>query len=63
MKNAMQLMMRYVDIMQVVKSSDVMERQWNDYRKDFNYAAGIEFADVCDAITEMMDRLRNVKEA
>ena len=57
------IIMRYTEIMQVVKSSDVMGRQWNDYRNDFDYAAGIEFADACDAVTAVMDRLRNAKEA
>lgn len=57
------IIMRYTEIMQVVKSSDVMGRQWNNYRKDFDYAAGIEFADACDAVTAVMNRLRNAKEA
>ena len=57
------IIMHYTEIMQVVKSSDVMGRQWNDYRNDFDYAAGIEFADACDAVTAVMNRLRNAKEA
>ena len=61
-RGSIELMMHYAEIMQVVKTSDVMEKQWNDYRKDFDYAAGIEFADVCDTVTEVMDMLRNAKE-
>ena len=62
-RGSSELMMHYAEIMQVVKSSDVMERQWNNYRKDFDYAAGIGFSDACDAVTAVMERLRNTKEA
>ena len=48
---------RYREIMQAVKSSDIMIRQWNDYRKDFNYAAEIEFGQTCDAVVAVMDML------
>ena len=43
--------------METVKNSDVMIRRWNDYRKDFDYAAGIKFEDTCNAITAIMDKL------
>ena len=52
-----ELMKKYHEIMQVVKNSDVMKRQWDNYRKDFNYATGIEFEDTCDAVVTLMDRL------
>ena len=52
-----ELMKKYHEIMQVVKNSDVMKRQWNNYRKDFNYATGIEFEDTCDIVVALMDRL------
>ena len=48
---------RYREIMQAVKSSDIMIRQWNDYRKDFNYASEIEFGQTCDAVVAVMDML------
>lgn len=50
-------MMQYAEIMRTVKSSDVMKRQWDNYRKDFDYAAGIEFEETCDAVIAMMDEL------
>ncbi len=53
------LMGHYAEIMRQVKASDIMKRQWNDYRKDFEYAAGIEFEETCDAVVSMMDRLKN----
>ena len=51
-------MMNHTEIMQVVNSGDIMERKWSNYRKDFDYVTGIEFAGACDAVTEVMDILR-----
>ena len=34
-----------------------MIRRWNDYRKDFDYAQGIEFNDTCEAVVRIMDNL------
>lgn len=50
-------MMQYAEIMETVKSSDVMKRRWDNYRKDFDYAAGIKFEETCDAVVAMMDEL------
>jgi hypothetical protein len=50
-------LMQYVKIMKTVKNSDVMKRQWDNYRKNFDYAAGIEFEETCDAVVAMMDEL------
>ena len=56
-RGSSELMMQYAEIMRTVKSSDVMKRQWDNYRKDFDYAAGIEFEETCDAVIAMMDEL------
>ena len=40
--------------MEIVKHSDVMNRQWSNYSKDFDYAADIEFAETCDAVVQLM---------
>ena len=48
---------RYARIMDTVKNSPVMQAQWGNYRKDFEYAADIEFVDVCDAVVKIMDEL------
>jgi predicted nucleotidyltransferase component of viral defense system len=52
-----ELMKKYHEIMQVVKNSDVMKRQWDNYKKDFDYATGIEFEDTCEIVVALMDRL------
>ena len=48
---------QYQSIMEIVKHSDVMNRQWSNYSKDFDYAAEITFAETCDAVTQLMDEL------
>ena len=47
----------YREIMQAVRNSSVMNRRWNDYRKDFDYAAEINFEETCDAVIAIMDRI------
>jgi len=48
---------RYHEIIEVVRSSEIMNRQWENFRKDFDYAADIEFTDACDAVSGIMDHL------
>lgn len=45
----------YKNIIDVVRNSDVMTKQWKTYQKDFEYAADISFDEVCDAVAQMMD--------
>jgi len=47
----------YRSIMEVVRNSEIMNRQWNDYRKEFEYATGIEFEDTCNAVISLMKKL------
>lgn len=47
----------YSKIMETVMNSEIMQRQWDNYRKDFEYAEGIEFGEVCDAVMELMRKL------
>lgn len=52
------LISQYAEIMQTVRESNIMKRQWYNYRKDFDYAVGIEFEEACDAVVSTMDRLK-----
>lgn len=47
----------YQKIMEVIKNSSVMLRRWSDYQKDFDYAKGISFTDICDLIVIIMKQL------
>lgn len=56
-RGSTEVVKKYSDIMKVVKNSEIMKRQWNDYRKEFEYAVGIEFEDTCDAVISLMIQL------
>ncbi len=47
----------YRSIMDTVKSSEVMQRQWKNYQKDFEYATDIALEDACDVVVELMENL------
>ena len=48
----------YYRIMDIVRSSEVMQKQWYNYRKDFEYATDIAFEDACDTVVRLLDSLR-----
>ena len=50
----------YRRIMNAIKNSEVMERQWNNYQKDFDYAIDILFEDVCDVVVKLMGDLTDI---
>ena len=47
----------YRRIMNTVENSDIMQRQWNNYKKNFDYATDILFKDVCEAVVKLMGDL------
>ena len=56
-RGSAEVILNYAKIMQNVMSSDIMRRQWNDYKKDFEYANEIEFEDACEAVISVMNSL------
>ncbi len=56
-RGSVEVIKHYREIMQVVRNSPVMNRQWDDYRKGFDYAAGVEFQETCDAVISIMDKI------
>lgn len=48
----------YRKIMESVRNSEIMRKQWKNYQKDFEYATDIIFDDVCDMVEELMEELR-----
>ena len=56
-RGSAEIVMHYQEIMQAVKKSDIMRRQWDNYRKDFDYAASIQFDETCDSVIAIMDKL------
>lgn len=51
---------RYREIMKMIQNSEVMNRQWKNYQKDFDYATGIEFKETCDAVIRIMMSLPEI---
>ena len=47
----------YKRIMKNVKASEVMQRQWRNYRKDFEYAKDIMFEETCDTVITIMNEI------
>lgn len=54
-RGSTEVIKEYRKIMNTVRNSEVMLRQWENYRKDFEYADGIEFEETCDAVVGLMD--------
>ncbi len=49
----------YRKIMDAVRNSEIMQIQWDNYQKDFEYAVDITFVDTCDVIVKLMNDLMN----
>lgn len=56
-RGAAMVIKQYHKIMETVRNSEIMNRQWQNYQKDFDYAAGIEFRETCDAVVRIMESL------
>ena len=52
-----ELIKQYKVIMQAVRKSEAMNNQWNNYRRQFDYASDIVFDKTCDAVIEIMDKI------
>ena len=44
-------------IMQEIRDSDALRRQWNKYSREYDYAKDISFDDTCNAVQKIMDEL------
>lgn len=49
----------YHKIMDTVRNSEIMQKQWKNYQKGFEYAMGIVFEDVCETVVQIMDELQD----
>ncbi len=47
----------YHKIMDTVRNSEIMQKQWINYQKDFEYATDIAFGDACDTVVQLMDSI------
>lgn len=54
-RGSLAVVRNYHKIMDIVKSSEVMQSQWIHYQKDFEYAMDIKFEDACDVVVHLLD--------
>lgn len=54
-RGSSEILKDYKNIIDVVRNSNVMIKQWKTYQKDFEYATDISFDEVCDVVVQMMD--------
>lgn len=54
-RGSKEVLKNYKHIVNVVRNSDAMIKQWQTYQKDFEYANHVSFHEVCDAVLQMMD--------
>ncbi|MFI3202647.1 MAG: nucleotidyl transferase AbiEii/AbiGii toxin family protein [Eubacteriales bacterium] len=51
------ILSQYKKIMEVIRNSEVMQKQWLNYQKNFEYVNDILFMDTCVVIEEIMEEL------
>lgn len=54
-RGSSEILKEYKNIIDIVRNSDVMIKQWRTYQRDFEYATDISFDEVCDAVVRMME--------
>lgn len=59
-RGSARVMGNYADIMNTVRNSEIMHKQWNNYKNDFEYAADISFEEVCDTVVQLMKELDEI---
>ncbi|MCM1297367.1 MAG: nucleotidyl transferase AbiEii/AbiGii toxin family protein [Clostridium sp.] len=47
----------YRKILDTVRNSEIMQKQWENYQRDFEYAIDIAFEDACDVVEQLADSL------
>lgn len=53
-RGSSEILKEYKNIIDIVRNSDVMIKQWRTYQREFEYASDISFDEVCDAVVQMM---------
>lgn len=50
----------YRKIMDTVRNSEIMQKQWDNYQKDYEYSQDIVFENACDTVVQLMDLLMDI---
>lgn len=51
------ILTQYPEIMQEIRDSDTLRRQWNKYSREYDYAKDISFDDTCNTIQKIMEEM------
>lgn len=57
-----EIVMGYRSIMTIVQESEIMQKQWLNYQKDFAYTDGISFNDTCNSVIEVMEQIGTLSD-
>lgn len=52
-----ELLLEYPKILHDIRNSDILRKQWNKYRIEYDYAKGISFDDTCNTIFMIMQKI------
>lgn len=59
-RGSVSVLKEYRSIMDMVKNSDIMQKQWKNYQKDFEYAEDISLEDTCDTVVNLMEEMEAI---
>ena len=56
-RGSAKILTQYPEIMQEIRDSDTLRRQWNKYSREYDYAKDISFDDTFNAIQKIMEEI------
>ena len=56
-RGSAKILTQYPEIMQEIRGSDILRRQWNKYGMEYDYAKDISFDDTCNTIFMIMQKI------
>jgi len=56
-RNSVNTLKKYNEIIETVRTSEIMNVQWKNYQKDFEYAREVTFDDACNLVIKIMKKL------
>ena len=56
-RGSTKILTQYPEIMQEIRESDILRKQWSKYSMEYDYAKDISFDDTCNAIYSIMQKV------
>jgi len=57
-RESLNFLKNHKEIIAQIKNDKDMAEFWRGYQREFNYARGIDFDEICEMITNLLDELR-----